>query len=1225
VVTYTVTDGLGPNVTSTLTLTVNPVNDNFTDASEVLNVNQGTPLTGNVINGSSVDGPISVTSFSVAPVVTDPNVQVAATGFNEALPAPLQTYFVPFPETPLLTTLNTIQSGVSPAQDVRSIISIAVAATGTVIYYDHWEDGYEANVRNPLLRQSTTQIWGDGNTSNGTAPGEADDIFEAGDAFVLDNVVDLTPSRNASQIFFDGADRVQASSPISMSRGAWALDPGSLFAGGTEVRDTDNWGTEFVVPFGENTVTSTNNPLEYTALYVMAAQPNTQVFLNNVLKATLGAGENYVTRVNEDDRLTTSKPVQVNMATGDIGSTYEMRWSTLAPLAQWDNDYYSPVGTAPKSDGGSTKVWLYNPNNFAITVSYDFLGGGVDGTITIAANSVALSPDVPNNSGARFFTTSGDKFLPLSYTDINPPATSPTGDLYEWATSLVPASKLTYQAIVSWGYGTTNPNGDAARSVVFVTPTAQTDIWVDYDGAGVRDPVKVVDNAAALSSTKLVDPVDQDMTGAIVYTLNEAGNGPGANIVVAWGQDPARSGSGDSQALDLGTLVAPLPIVDAGTTARLFNDADGNGYFSPGDTIEYTINIVNSGRVALPAGSFKALVFTNVAGADLLDSTTYIAGSTTYQGVAVADSTTGTLLPLDDDSGLLNPIALGVGGTHTIKFKTQINSFAQLPAGTDSIVNKGQISPSGAVQFPLDTFEAQTPLSTSTFNAGQTATISGVGTLQINANGTFTFTPVDNYYGPVPVVTYTLTDGLGPTNASNFSITVNPGPASLGDRVWEDSNNNGIQDAGEAGFAGIIVTLTGGGADGIINGIGDTTTTTTTNANGLYSFTGLAHGQQYQVGFSNLPVGYRFTQVDANGNSQDAVDSDVNPTTGKTQIMTLAAGANNTTIDAGIYNPTPGITDLSQLYGNPTSMTFTYLGGALVSTGGKDNDKNGLGDQDGKAKIESGLPDNDPSAYIVVAETNNVADIKDGSKKVYFGGTVQIGQSFTASLNFANEDKFQADTRILIFEDEASFIAGSAPLQVSVYKTDGSQPITRGDVIGGSKLVEYQGATGGYDDPNVTPLMSQVGRGFSMVGLFGKATEMTFRYDASTVLRTGGKNNTQDGRAKILGTRSLDNDGTSFIRISDKSDPNDVGGKEFFEGLVSFGQQFMASVFAPTANTTSFSNDLYIHYFNSPGSGYLGSAVYKTDGSQPMELGDQLAGATLVRYNGTTGSSFLQV
>ena len=48
---------------------------------------------------------------------------------------------------------------------------------------------------------------------------------------------------------------------------------------------------------------------------------------------------------------------------------------------------------------------------------------------------------------------------------------------------------------------------------------------------------------------------------------------------------------------------------------------------------------------------------------------------------------------------------------------------------------------------------------TGTFNAGQTATIAGVGTLVINANGSYTFTPSAIYNGTVPVVTYTPNPG----------------------------------------------------------------------------------------------------------------------------------------------------------------------------------------------------------------------------------------------------------------------------------------------------------------------------------------------------------------------------------------------------------------------------------------------------------------------------------
>ncbi len=169
--------------------------------------------------------------------------------------------------------------------------------------------------------------------------------------------------------------------------------------------------------------------------------------------------------------------------------------------------------------------------------------------------------------------------------------------------------------------------------------------------------------------------------------------------------------------------------------------------------------------------------------------------------------------------------------------------------------------------------------------------------------------------------------------------------------------------------------------------------------------------------------------------------------------------------------------EMSQVLGELKALTFQYVATDTVLTGGKDNN------QDGKAKIESGEPDDDSSAYIVVSQSNNVEDIKKGDKPLYFAGTVEVGQSFTASLDFANEDKFEKDTRILVFEDEAAFIAGAEPLQVSKYKTDGSQPMTIGDVIGAVQLREYQGTNGGYDDPELDPLTGQIGTGFSVIGL----------------------------------------------------------------------------------------------------------------------------------------------
>ncbi|ABV36951.1 putative outer membrane adhesin like protein [Shewanella sediminis HAW-EB3] len=65
VITYSLTDGSSGD-TSTLSITVTPDNDGFTDNNEILTIAEDSPQVGdNVIDGTSVDGEITVTSFTL--------------------------------------------------------------------------------------------------------------------------------------------------------------------------------------------------------------------------------------------------------------------------------------------------------------------------------------------------------------------------------------------------------------------------------------------------------------------------------------------------------------------------------------------------------------------------------------------------------------------------------------------------------------------------------------------------------------------------------------------------------------------------------------------------------------------------------------------------------------------------------------------------------------------------------------------------------------------------------------------------------------------------------------------------------------------------------------------------------------------------------------------------------------------------------------------------------
>jgi protocatechuate 3,4-dioxygenase beta subunit len=136
------------------------------------------------------------------------------------------------------------------------------------------------------------------------------------------------------------------------------------------------------------------------------------------------------------------------------------------------------------------------------------------------------------------------------------------------------------------------------------------------------------------------------------------------------------------------------------------------------------------------------------------------------------------------------------------------------------------------------------------------------------------------------------TDGCGGNdldltpNTFTFNVPL-AAKAVIGDRVWEDTNANGVQDAGEAGIAGVTVQLK--------DANGNPVATTTTDGSGNYSFT--VDPGTYTVSVAT-PAGYRVTESDMG--PSDATDSDIDDF-GNSAPVTVVAGETNTTVDAGLF------------------------------------------------------------------------------------------------------------------------------------------------------------------------------------------------------------------------------------------------------------------------------------------------------------------------------------
>lgn len=133
----------------------------------------------------------------------------------------------------------------------------------------------------------------------------------------------------------------------------------------------------------------------------------------------------------------------------------------------------------------------------------------------------------------------------------------------------------------------------------------------------------------------------------------------------------------------------------------------------------------------------------------------------------------------------------------------------------------------------------------------------------------------------------------------------------LGDLVWHDLNNNGIQDPAEPGVAGIGVSLLT--ADGELVG------STQTDQAGQYGFSDVADGS-YILRFT-IPTGWITTQ--ANAGDSDERDSDVNPGSVETEPFEFRSSSGDPTRDMGLLEsiPTPTPTHTPTLTPSPTATS----------------------------------------------------------------------------------------------------------------------------------------------------------------------------------------------------------------------------------------------------------------------------------------------------------------
>ncbi|HDD24230.1 MAG TPA: hypothetical protein ENF52_02205, partial [Chloroflexi bacterium] len=148
-----------------------------------------------------------------------------------ALPTGFQEYYVLGSEEQIWRMFDYIESqegGSTINADMCSVVTLVATADNQVIYYDHWEDGYEADLLDPA--QTTTEVYGDGDTGNG---GTGNDILTAGDIITLNSdqndstingYVQVNP-RDSDDIRYDSGDRlITSGGPVDLAHAVWPYD-----------------------------------------------------------------------------------------------------------------------------------------------------------------------------------------------------------------------------------------------------------------------------------------------------------------------------------------------------------------------------------------------------------------------------------------------------------------------------------------------------------------------------------------------------------------------------------------------------------------------------------------------------------------------------------------------------------------------------------------------------------------------------------------------------------------------------------------------------------------------------------------------------------------------------------------------------------------------------------------------------------------------------------------
>ncbi|UCM43669.1 retention module-containing protein [Aeromonas dhakensis] len=319
-----------------------------------------------------------------------------------------------------------------------------------------------------------------------------------------------------------------------------------------------------------------------------------------------------------------------------------------------------------------------------------------------------------------------------------------------------------------------------------------------------------------------------------------------------------------------------------------------------------------------------------------------------------------TFTPAPNYDGAVPPVIYTVtDGTDTVQstLELTITPINDLADEGESVVVTEDVAVSGNLLANTIDNDGPQAASVSEFSWGGVAnatlgtpvSLAGIGTLLINADGSYQFTPAPNYDGPVPAVSYTVTDGVD-TVQSTLTITITPvdepvelaglqvegGELTLNEASLADGSNPNAAALTQSGIftfnaADGVQSLTLGGVALITNGqtITSFPQTIASPLGNQLTVTGINYNPATGTG----SVSYSYTLNDSETHTQPANDASLVESFNVVLVDPDGDTANGS-LDVVILDDVPSVT----LTSNTQGLGTVSVDESLVSLGGVGGD-----------------------------------------------------------------------------------------------------------------------------------------------------------------------------------------------------------------------------------------------------------------------------------------------